>query len=86
MSRPSLPELTDADVRRMAREAEVENLLLPNGTRERRGYHFRRAAIRLGVMPLCDITEEELAWWLGVVQANAGEYPLGKEDPNPTAA
>ncbi len=55
-------ELSDDDIRQMAREAEAENLLLAPADRQPRGWYFRRAAILMHTMPLADISEDELAW------------------------
>lgn len=71
MSNP-VRELTDEDIRQMAREAEIENLLLPPRERLARGTYYRRAAIRLGVLPLADTTAEELAWFLALRVATVG--------------
>jgi hypothetical protein len=67
MSFNPIPNVTDEQIRQMAREAEAENLLLPPTDRKPRGYHYRRAAIRLGLMPLADMSADELAWQLAVV-------------------
>lgn len=66
-----VPHVTDDDIRRMAREAEAENQLLPTNVRKRPGYYYRRAAVRLGVVPLREMTADELAWRFAVAVANA---------------
>lgn len=71
MSQSHLPLVTDEQIRAMAREAEAENLLLPRLEQKPRGWHFRRAAIRLGAMPLCEMTADELAWQFAVRIARA---------------
>ncbi len=68
----SLRELTDDDIKQMAREAEAENLLLPPRERLPRGTHYRRAAIRLGALPLREMTADEFAWLLAVRIAKVG--------------
>lgn len=67
---PPIPHVTDADIRRMAREAEAENLTLPLAERKPRGWHFRRASLRLGTLPLAETSVDELAWLLAVRMAN----------------
>lgn len=62
-----IPTLSDEQIRQMAREAERENLMRPVASRLPRGFHYRRAAIRLGVVPLAELSADELAWYLGVV-------------------
>ncbi len=61
MSNP-FRELTDDDIRRMAREAEAENLRLDPAHRKPRGWHYRRAAIRLSLLPLTEMSVEEIVW------------------------
>lgn len=67
MSFGPVPHVSDEQIKQMAREAERENGFLPPADRKSRGSHFRRAAVRLGVVPLADLTADELAWYLGVV-------------------
>jgi hypothetical protein len=62
-----VPQLSTEQIREMAREAERENLSLPPADRRPRGWHFRRAAIRLGLIPLPELTVDEVAWYLSVV-------------------
>lgn len=66
-----VPHVSDEQIRQMAREAERENLLLPARERVRRGAYYRRAAIRLGLVPLPDLTVDELAWLFVVVMGRA---------------
>lgn len=67
-----VPVVTDDQIRQMAREAEAENLRLDPAHRRPRGWHYRRAAIRLGVMPLADMTVDELAWRFQEAMTRAG--------------
>jgi hypothetical protein len=66
-----IPHVTDDDIRRMAREAEAENRLLPALVRKKPGWYYRRAAVRLGLVPLAELTVDELAWRFAVAVANA---------------
>jgi hypothetical protein len=71
MSRQPFRELTDDDIRQMAREAEAENLRLHPAHRKPRGWHYRRASIMLGLLPLEEITLEELVWHLSDAMARS---------------
>lgn len=64
MSHQPFRELTDDDIRKMAREAEAENERLHPVHRKPKGWHYRRAAILLGTMPLSDMTLDEVVWHL----------------------
>ncbi len=68
-----VPIVSDADIRQMAREAEMENLLLPPTDRKPRGWHYRRASIILGTMPLPDMTVDEVAWRFTYAMVNSHE-------------
>jgi hypothetical protein len=63
MSQP-FKQLTDDDIRQMAREAEAENDRLQPTQRRPRGWHYRRASIRLNLIPLTELSVEEVAWQL----------------------
>ena len=61
MSEP-LRNLSDDDIRKMAREAEQENYRLDPPHRKPKGFHIRRASIKLNLIPLPELTLEELVW------------------------
>lgn len=56
-------ELTDEDIRQMAREAESLNDSLSLTKKKPRGFYYRRAAILLGVVPLKEMSVDEVAWY-----------------------
>lgn len=64
-------ELTDDDIKRMAREAEALNARLEPHRRKPKGWHYRRAAILLGRVHIADMDAEEVAWHLREALARA---------------
>lgn len=66
-------ELTDEDIKQMAREAEAENLQFHPPFRKPRGWHFRRVSILLGLLPLADMTLDEVVWHLSERMTLAAE-------------
>lgn len=66
-------KVSEDDIKRMAREAESENLRLHPPLRKPCGWHLRRANILLGLVPLADLTLDEVVWHLTERVALASE-------------
>jgi hypothetical protein len=60
MSSEPFKELTDSDIWEMARQAE--QVRLDPGHRKPNKWHLRREAIKLAMVPLPELSLDELVW------------------------
>lgn len=65
-------QLSDADVNEMLIEVEARELQRFNGHKKPYEFYRRRAAIRLDLMPLPEMAENELVWRLCIALAKGG--------------